>query len=475
MTDPRSSGGDPTDGSAAASEPTDAGSGRRALPSVSSLLARPEISNMVPATQRETLTAAVRTAIAAVRNRARPPVSAGDWPAAVAAELDALQRPSLRPVLNATGIVLHTNLGRAPLPDSAIAAMRAVAAGFSTLEYDLESGERGSRDVHCQPLLSEVTGADDALVVNNCAAAIVLALNTVAANRDVIISRGELIEIGGSFRIPDIMASSTARLIEVGTTNRTHLLDYRASLTGVTAAVIKVHRSNFVQSGYTADVALDELAPLAAERRIPLIFDLGSGLLISLDRYGLSGEPTARSALTAGADLVLMSGDKLLGGPQAGIIVGRSDLVARMRANPMARAFRADKVTLAALEATLRLYRDPDNAVREIPTLAMLCSPLERIEERAQALARVLTERGHRAEVVASRGAVGAGAFPAHELPSAAVALPGNGKALAARLRTGSPPVVARIHEGRVLLDLRSVPENDDTALAEAVAGALAA
>jgi L-seryl-tRNA(Ser) seleniumtransferase len=271
------------------------------------------------------------------------------------------------------------------------------------------------------------------------------------------------------------MASSTARLVEIGTTNRTHLLDYRASLTATTAAIVKVHRSNFSQSGYTADVALGELAPMAAERGIPLIFDLGSGLLIPLERFGLSGEPTARSAVAAGADVVLMSGDKLLGGPQAGIVVGRGEFVARMRANPMARACRADKITLAALEATLRLYRDPDNAVREIPTLAMLCAPVESIEARAQSLVRVLAERGHSADVIPSRAAVGAGAFPSHELPSAAVALRGHAGELAARLRAGSPPVVARIHDGRVLLDLRSVPEKDDTVLAEAVARALAA
>lgn len=467
--------GEATAGSAATRDADVSRPARRALPSVSSLLARPEISGMLPPWQRETLTTAVRAAIAAVREGARSPGASDDWPVAVAAELAALRRPSLRPVLNATGIVLHTNLGRAPLPAVAITAMQAVASGFSTLEYDVDTGDRGSRDAHCLPLLRELTGGEDALVVNNCAAAIVLALHTLAANRDVIISRGELIEIGGSFRIPDIMASSTARLVEIGTTNRTHLLDYRASLTASTAAIAKVHRSNFAQSGYTAEVALEELAPLAAERGIPLIFDLGSGLLISLERFGLSGEPTAKNAVAAGADLVLMSGDKLLGGPQAGIVVGRSDLVARLRANPMARAFRADKVTLAALEATLRLYRDPDNAVREIPTLAMLCAPANRIEARAQALAHLLAERGHPAEVTATQAAVGAGAFPAHEIPSAAVALAGNAAELAARLRAGATPVAARIHDGRVLLDLRSVPEKDDTALAEAVASALAA
>jgi L-seryl-tRNA(Ser) seleniumtransferase len=417
---------------------------------------------------------AVRGALAAARAGVRPHPQPYDWPAAVATELDGLLRPSLRRVLNATGIVLHTNLGRAPLADAAMSAMQSVAAGYSTLEYDVASGQRGSRDVHCLPLLRELTGAEDALVINNCAAAMVLALNTVAAGRDVVISRGELIEIGGSFRIPDIMARSSARLVEVGTTNRTHILDYRAAISQQTAAIVKVHHSNFTQSGYTADVELEQLASLAGEQKLPVIFDQGSGLLMSLERYGLGGEPTARDALSAGADIVVMSGDKLLGGPQSGIVLGRGDLVARMRANPLARAFRADKITLAALEATLRLYRDPAHAVLAIPTLAMLCAPVEFIESRAGSLARFLKEHGHTVDVVPGSGAVGAGAFPTRELPSAAVALSGDASALAERLRLGSPPVVGRIHDGRVLLDLRSVPERDDAALAGAVAHALA-
>ncbi|HUF64834.1 MAG TPA: L-seryl-tRNA(Sec) selenium transferase [Gemmatimonadaceae bacterium] len=445
----------------------------RTLPSVSSLLAHPAVQELLPEVQRETLTTAVRAAVAAVRNGSRPRPGGDDWTEAVAFELENLLRPSLRPLLNATGIVLHTNLGRAPLADAAITAIHAVAAGYSTLEYDLDSGDRGSRDVHCLPLLRQLTGAEDALVINNCAAAMVLALNTAAAGREVVISRGELIEIGGSFRIPDIMARSSARLVEVGTTNRTHLLDYRAAITPQTAAIVKVHRSNFVQSGYTADVSLQELAPLAGESGLPLIFDQGSGLLISLANHGLAGELTARDALDAGADLVLMSGDKLLGGPQAGIAVGRADIVDRMRSNPLARAFRADKTALAALEATLRLYRDPANAVLQIPALAMLCTPVERIESRARSLACVLTEHGHNAEVVSSRAAVGAGAFPTLELPSAAVALAGDPAVIPERLRRGPTPVVARIHDGRVLLDLRSVPEREDAVLAAAVISAL--
>lgn len=446
----------------------------RGLPSVSALLARADIKALLPDNQRETLTTAIRAAIAVVRSGKQGGPPEVDWPGAVAAELDALLRASLQPVLNATGIVLHTNLGRAPLADAAIAAMHSVAGGYSTLEYDVETGERGSRDVHCTPLLCELTGAQDALVVNNCAAAIVLALNTLAAGRDVIISRGELIEIGGSFRIPDIMTRSSARLVEIGTTNRTHLLDYRGSITQQTAAIVKVHRSNFAQSGYTADVPLHDLAPLAAERDLPLIFDLGSGLLISLERYGFPREPTAHTAVAAGADVVVMSGDKLLGGPQAGIVVGREDLVARMRASPLARALRADKLTLAGLGATLRLYRDPPHAVAEIPTLKMLCTPVGELESRARALADFLIAHGHRAQTVPSQGAVGAGAFPAHALPSAAVALPGDAGRIAERLRRGAPPVVTRVHDDRVLLDLRSVQVRDDAALAQAVLHALA-
>jgi L-seryl-tRNA(Ser) seleniumtransferase len=323
-------------------------------------------------------------------------------------------------------------------------------------------------------LLRELTGAEDALVVNNGAAALVLALDTFARGRDAIVSRGELVEIGGSFRVPDIMAKSGARLVEVGTTNRTHLDDYREAIGDATGALVKVHRSNFVLEGFVAEVTLRELAALGGARGIPVVHDLGSGLLVPLDEIGLRGEPLAGDAVREGADVVTMSGDKLLGGPQAGIVVGRADAVARMRRNPLTRALRVDKLTLAALEATLALYRDPPRAMREIPTLAMLGATADALRTRAEGLRERLAARGVAARVVASEGTVGGGAFPAARLPSAAVALAGEARALDARLRAAELPVIGRIVDDALLLDLRSVPAADDERLAAAVAAALA-
>ncbi|MDF1506397.1 L-seryl-tRNA(Sec) selenium transferase, partial [Roseisolibacter sp. H3M3-2] len=312
---------------------------------------------------------------------------------AAAEALEARLRPSLRPVLNATGVVLHTNLGRAPLAESALDAVRAVAEGYANLEYDVARGARGSRHDHCVALLRELTGAEDAVVVNNCAAGLVLALAALAHGGEVVVSRGELVEIGGSFRVPDIMATSGARLREVGTTNRTYAEDYARALVPETAALLKVHRSNFAIEGFTAQASVAELAPVAARAGVPLLHDFGSGLLLPLDAHGLSGEPTARDLVDAGATLVIMSGDKLLGGPQAGLVVGRADAVARLRRHPLARALRVDKLTLAALEATLALYRDPAKARREIPALAMLTAPAEALRERADRLEAALAAR----------------------------------------------------------------------------------
>jgi L-seryl-tRNA(Ser) seleniumtransferase len=443
---------------------------RRDLPSVASLLENSIVAALAPTATHRDLADAVRDAIAEVRSGSAPqPKDAEDWAARVRDRLAALRRSSLVRVINASGVVLHTNLGRAPLAQSAIAAMQHAAEGYTTLEYDLSTGERGSRHAHCVELLRELTGAEDAMVVNNCAAALVLALNTLAAGRDVPISRGELIEIGGSFRIPEIMARSAARLVEVGTTNRTHLLDYRAAITERTAAIAKVHRSNFAQSGYSAEVPLHDLTRLGAEHSLPVVFDLGSGLLLDLTGYGFPAEPTAAHAIGDGADLVLMSGDKLLGGPQCGIVAGRSELITRMRSNPLARAVRVDKLTIAALEATLRLYRDPASATTAIPTLAMLCAPADRIRERARSLAAALSDNGIGATVVESEAAVGAGAFPACGIPSFAVALHGEAAALALELRQGHTPVIGRIHDGRLQLDLRSVQEREDQELLESL------
>jgi len=350
--------------------------------------------------------------------------------------------------------------------------MTAVARGYSNLEYDLATGARGSRYAHCAALLRELTGAADALVVNNCAAALVLALDTVAAGREAIVSRGELVEIGGSFRVHEIIARAGVRLREVGATNRTHLGDYVRAIGADTGALLKVHRSNFAQSGFVAEVGVRELVPAAREHGIPILHDLGSGLLVPLDDLGLRGEPTAADALAAGANVVLMSGDKLLGGPQAGIVVGDAPLIAAMRANPLARSYRVDKGTLAALEATLALYREPARARREVPVLAMLAEPAASVHSRATACAEALRRAGVACEVTESTATVGAGAFPLSALSSAAVALEGDAERWSARLRSGRDPVIGHVVNGRYHLDLRTVPLSLNATLVTAVVAA---
>lgn len=442
---------------------------RRALPSVTALLERDGIRALLQAAPRALVVDAVRQAIASVRHGGTEMEGDAAWADAVRDALARAQRPSLRPVINATGVVLHTNLGRAPLPRVAIDAMVRIASGYSNLEYNLEAGARGSRYDHCAALLRELTGAEDALVVNNGASALVLALDTLAADREAIISRGELVEIGGSFRVHEIAARSRAMLREVGATNRTHLADYTRAISERTAAFLKVHRSNFAVAGYVAEASVMELVPAAREHGLAIVHDLGSGLLMPLDDLGLRGEPTVREALDAGATVVTMSGDKLLGGPQAGLIIGDAGAIAAMKRNPLARAFRVDKATLAALEATLALYRDPEQARREIPTLAMLADAPASIRARAERLQLVLRDRGVTAEVTSSASAVGAGAFPTAELPSFAIALDGSAERWSGRLRAGNPPVVARVQDGRLLLDLRTVRNDELAPLADAV------
>ena len=445
---------------------------RRGLPSVSALLEREAIRALFDHAPRPVVVDAVREAIDEVRRGAARPASDADWADAVGAALARAGRASLRRVINATGVVLHTNLGRAPLARAALDAATRVAASYTNLEYDIDRGERGSRYVHCVTLLRELTGAEDALVVNNNAAALVLALNTLATGRSVVISRGELVEIGGSFRIPDIMGKSGARLVEVGTTNRTHAQDYERALTAEVGAVVKVHRSNFAMEGFVAEVDTRALASLVAPRGIPLLHDLGSGLLIPLDAIGLAGEPTAADAVRAGASLVTMSGDKLLGGPQAGIIVGSSDLVRKIRENPLTRALRVDKITLAALEATLALYRDPATALREVPVLAMLGRTAAELRIRGAALRDRLSGVAP-AEVVDSVASVGGGAFPNTPIPSVAVAFAGDAKRLEERLRLGDPAVIGRITDARLLIDLRTIQPEEDEMVADAVRSAL--
>jgi L-seryl-tRNA(Ser) seleniumtransferase len=447
---------------------------RRELPSVDRLLQEPGVQALLALAPRSLVVAAAREAVAAARS-GRGPVP-GNWVDAVAERVAQRASPSLVPVFNATGVVLHTNLGRAPLARAAVEAVRAVASGYSTLEFDLSTGARGSRSDHCAALLAGLSGAEDGLAVNNAAAALVLALNATAEGKEVLISRGELIEIGGSFRIPDILRKSGAILREVGTTNRTHLQDYRDALTGAAGAILTVHRSNFEQTGFVASPDPEALAGLAAEAGIPYLHDVGSGLLADLAPFGLTAEPRVPEAVRRGAGLVLFSGDKLLGGPQAGCLVGTRALVGATRRNPLARAMRADKMTLAALDATLALYRDPAIAVREIPVLSMLTQDAAALGARATTLREAIGLTGD-TTLVSGSSAVGGGSFPGAVLPTTLVALePGERGAasLALRLRLGSPSVVARIEGGKVLLDPRTLPEDSLSDVAGAVRAALA-
>jgi L-seryl-tRNA(Ser) seleniumtransferase len=442
---------------------------RRDLPSVNKLLETSGVKSLLEQHPRSVVLDAVRSTVESARSAGGGQRTEQQWIDTITSAIHEATRPSLRRVINATGVILHTNLGRAPLADSAIRAIEHVAEGFSNLEYDLDSGQRGSRYSHCVGLLRQLTGAEDALVVNNCAAAMVLTLNAIALKKEVLVSRGELVEIGGSFRIPDIMARSGARLVEVGTTNRTHDDDYRRAITPKTAAIVKVHRSNFTIEGFTAEVSVERLAFIAAEHGLPVIHDLGSGLLLSLEEYGLAGEPTASTALASGATLVLMSGDKLLGGPQAGVILGKAAFVGKLRQNPFARAMRVDKLTLSALEATLRLYLEPERAFREVPVLAMLTERPDAIQARAESIVAILRDHKIPAEVAPSTASVGGGAFPTAEIGSSAVVFEADVEKMEERLRRGDPPVIGRIADRKLLLDLRSVLPREDAALVKAI------
>ena len=422
----------------------------RGLPSVNAVLGDDRGADLVARHGRPATVEAVREALADARRRG---VAEAPEELLARAERQLDRVPSLRPALNATGVIVHTNLGRAPLPAAAIERVARVASGYSNLEYDLDAGVRGSRHTHLGPILSELTGAEDGMAVNNNAAAVMLVLAALAGGRDVPIGRGELIEIGDGFRIPDVLAQSGARLVEVGSTNRTRIGDYARVVGPETGAILRVHQSNFRMVGFTGAPSLGELAALAAEHGVPVIDDLGSGQLMDLP--DLADEPTARSSIEAGATVVCFSGDKLLGGPQAGVIVGTADAVARIRRHPLARAVRIDKLSLAALEATLELYRDPVRALREIPVLRSVAEPGSTVRARAAALAERLG-----GTVVATRARVGGGAVPLLELESFACALDG-GDALAAALRGGEPPVVARVQEGRVLLDCRTLTDDE--------------
>lgn len=455
---------------------------RRLIPGVDRLLEQERAAALIQRFGRAPVTEAVREVLAWARTAAeegkgRDLADPAPYLAQAEALLAAAARPSLRRVVNATGVILHTNLGRAPLAAEARTAMSEAATGYSNLEFDLEEGSRGSRYVHCAALLAELTGAQSGLVVNNCAASLVLALNTLAAGRAVVVSRGELVEIGGGFRIPEMLTRAGARLREVGSTNRTRVEDYRQALDeGDVGAILKVHRSNFRVSGFTEEASPTDLVALGADAGIPVVHDVGSGLLVDPASLGLPPEPRPVESVAAGATLALFSGDKLLGGPQAGLVVGREDTVARLRTNPLCRALRVDKGTLAALEATLRLYRDPDTVRSRVPVLRMLSEPASAVRRRAEALAERL---GRDVEVAVAPGnaVVGGGTFPGHAVPSwtLRIASPMGAETLAARLRHGNPPVVARVEDGRVVLDLRTVASDEEDLVQTGLLRALAA
>jgi L-seryl-tRNA(Ser) seleniumtransferase len=442
----------------------------RALPSVESVLVSEAGRAALQIHPRPRVVEAIRRVLAVLRTRILQGEAASFSSDALAPALVALGTPGLRAVLNATGVVLHTNLGRAPLAPEVLARVDAVARGYSNLELDLESGERGSRFAPLLEPLRALTGAEDAIVVNNCAAATLLVLTALAEGREVVVSRGELVEIGGGFRIPDVMRQSHATLVEVGTTNRTRRADYERALSAATALVTKVHRSNFALVGFTEETTVEELARLCQPRGVPLFVDAGSGLLSPLDLPGAAGEPTMRSHIEAGADLVAFSGDKLLGGPQAGIVVGRSFWVSRLRAHPLARALRVDKLTVAALEGTLRMVQDGRGD--EIPARALALAPESVLRTRADVLRRHLHDAGVDSRVIHVEGQVGGGTLPLARPRSWACVLEGDAEALATRLRTGEPSVLARIEDGRLVLDVRCIEDRDVAAVAAAVVAA---
>lgn len=456
----------------------------RALPSVSSLLNMPPINEAMARYDHERIVGALQLVVGTARDAIR---AGGEPPAADALIDQALRRlrdearANLRRVVNATGVVLNTNLGRAPMAPHLLEPLAEIACAYSNLEFDLETGKRGSRYTHVEELLCRLTGAEAAVVVNNNAAAVLLVVDTFARGQEVVVSRGQLIEIGGSFRIPEVLTASGARLVEVGTTNKTHPEDYERAISSETAMLMRCHTSNYRIVGFTAEVAPEEMAALASRHGVLSVEDLGSGVLVDLSAYGLPKEPTVQETVKAGIDLVTFSGDKLLGGPQSGIIVGKKELVARLKKNHMLRALRQDKVTLAALEQTLRAYLDPKRAMTEIPTLRMLTRRIEDLRRDAEQLAAPLRAQfGAELNVTMPEGKsqVGGGSLPATEIPTVLVSLRPrelDAQTLADRLRRADPPVVTRIEHDAVLLDPRTLLEGDVERIVTALEGVLRA
>ncbi|MCH8026209.1 MAG: L-seryl-tRNA(Sec) selenium transferase [Chloroflexi bacterium] len=460
----------------------------RGLPSVDSLLADERVRALSAEYSGDTVIALVREELDTRRSaigqgEAAPALD--EIVAAIDVRARAALAPSLRPAINATGVIIHTNLGRAPLSDEALAAMTEVARGYSNLEFDVDAGARGSRHGHVEAQICRLTGAEAAMAVNNNAAAVLLALSALASAREVVISRSQLVEIGGGFRIPDVMAQSGCRLVEVGTTNRTYLRDYEAAINEETAALMRVHSSNFKVVGFTASVTLEEMGQLARERGLALIDDLGSGCLLDTTQFGLPPEPTPRESIAAGADIALFSGDKLLGGPQAGIIAGKRDAVERLRRHPLARALRMDKASIAALAATLNHYLK-DEALEKIPVWRMIATPLDAIARRAKRWARAAGERAagepvldFSVNVIDGRSLIGGGSLPEEGLPTKLLAVGGGSLAqngagvLARRLREHETPVIARIDHDTVLLDPRTVHPREDKIVVAALRAAL--
>jgi len=461
----------------------------RTLPAVDELLHHPQVQTLLKMHSRTLVVDSIRKVLSAKRSvilhggEEKAAEAANlpreKWSSAIEEQVTASLRPSLQPVINATGVVLHTNLGRAPLLEEALHNLVEIAGGYSNLELNLETGERGSRYEHVEDLLCRISGAESGLAVNNNAGAVLLALNSLAEGKEVIVSRGQLVEIGGSFRIPDVMKKSGARLVGVGTTNRTHLRDYEQAVAENTALLLKVHTSNYRILGFTAEVSLKELAELGRARGLPVMEDLGSGCFIDLAPYGIEHEPTVQETLQAGVDVVTFSGDKLLGGPQAGIILGKKRFIDLIKKNPLTRALRIDKLTLAGLESTLRVYLDPDRVVKVLPALGMLTCPLEELEKRARRFQRRLARElssGAKMTIREESSQVGGGALPLQTLPTRVVAIRPlriSAASLEERLRRNRPPVIARVKEEEVLLDLRTVAEEEEKILLEAVCKAI--